>query len=178
MNHSPLSLASSRSTLRRFLREFLAKRSGLLVIAGESAVEREDVSSLIRSCVEEWQTVRDVRLEHTALAFRAALRDDPDLLFVGEIKDADLARDVSHAALLGHLVVATAQGSDASRVLARLARAVGDDFLFASSLLGVITSEGGRLEGRLIDLPLREALMRGEEGEHLSQIFSQHSLVV
>lgn len=143
------------------------------MILGESALEREDVSSLILSAAEEWQTVRDVRLEHTALAFRAALRDDPDLLFVGEISEADLAREVSYAALLGHLVVATAEGSDAPHVLARLARVVNDDFLFASSLLGVITVTAGAIEGTLVSLPFREALTRAEEADTLAEIFSK-----
>lgn len=177
MTSKSLPLTSSRTVLQRFLRVFLAKRFGILLVIGESAVEREDVCSALRSCIEPWQTVQDVRSEDTALAFRAALRMDPDLVFVGEVKDADLARDVAHASLLGHLLVVTAQGTDRVRILTRLARLVGNDFLFASSLLGILVVREGLLEGSPVSTPLREALTRGEEGEKLELFFQTPSLV-
>ncbi len=53
-------------------------------------------------------------------ALRAAMRQDPDVLMIGEIRDRDTARTVMHAALSGHLVLSTTHATDVIGAAARL----------------------------------------------------------
>lgn len=53
-------------------------------------------------------------------ALRAAMRQDPDVLMIGEIRDGDTARTVMHAALSGHLVLSTTHATDVIGASARL----------------------------------------------------------
>ncbi len=55
-----------------------------------------------------------------AVALRALLRQDPDILLVGEIRDEETARVATHAALTGHLVLSTLHTNDAPSALTRL----------------------------------------------------------
>jgi general secretion pathway protein E len=55
-----------------------------------------------------------------AAALRALLRQDPDVLLVGEIRDAETAEIATHAALTGHLVLSTLHTNDAPSALTRL----------------------------------------------------------
>ncbi len=175
VTNTAVNLTSSRVTLRRFLREILAKRFGILFVVGASALEREDACSLLLSSLEPWQTVRDIRLDPSPLALRAALKDDPDVVMVGEIKEGDIARETSQAALLGHLLVVTVQGIDIPRILFKYAKAVQDPFLFASSLLGVLSVTPEEMRVHAVSGALREAFMREEDVETLAKIFSRSS---
>ena len=55
-----------------------------------------------------------------ATALRALLRQDPDVMLVGEIRDAETAEIATQAALTGHLVLSTLHTNDASSALTRL----------------------------------------------------------
>ena len=55
-----------------------------------------------------------------ATALRALLRQDPDIILVGEIRDAETAEIATQAALTGHLVLSTLHTNDASTALTRL----------------------------------------------------------
>ena len=71
-------------------------------------------------------------------ALRAILRQDPDVILVGEIRDQETAETASHAAMTGHLVLATVHANDAVSAVARLA-AIGLPFgTIASTLRGTI----------------------------------------
>jgi general secretion pathway protein E len=73
-----------------------------------------------------------------ASGLRAILRQDPDVIMVGEIRDAETAEIAVHAALTGHLVLSTLHTNDAVSAVARLADLGIEPFLIASSLEGVI----------------------------------------
>ena len=71
-------------------------------------------------------------------ALRAILRQDPDVILVGEIRDQETAETASHAAMTGHLVLATVHANDAVSAVGRLA-AIGLPFgSIASTLRGTI----------------------------------------
>ena len=73
-----------------------------------------------------------------ATALRAILRQDPDVILVGEIRDQETAETASHAAMTGHLVLATVHANDAVSAVSRLA-AIGLPFgTIASTLRGTI----------------------------------------
>jgi general secretion pathway protein E len=72
-----------------------------------------------------------------ASALRAFLRHDPDVILVGEIRDAETARLAIQAALTGHLVLATLHANDAPGAPARLADLGVERYLLAGVLIGV-----------------------------------------
>ncbi len=73
-----------------------------------------------------------------ASALRAFLRQDPDVILVGEIRDRETAENAVQASLTGHLVFSTIHTNDAAGAFARLAEMGVEPFLVASSLLGVL----------------------------------------
>jgi type II secretory ATPase GspE/PulE/Tfp pilus assembly ATPase PilB-like protein len=73
-----------------------------------------------------------------ANTLRSFLRQDPDIIMVGEIRDEETARIATHAALTGHLVLSTLHTNDAPGAVTRLIDMGIEPFLVASSLIGVI----------------------------------------
>jgi type II secretory ATPase GspE/PulE/Tfp pilus assembly ATPase PilB-like protein len=73
-----------------------------------------------------------------ARALRSILRQDPDVILVGEIRDPDTARTAFHAAMTGHLVMSTLHATDAISALLRLTELGVDRAVLASALIGVV----------------------------------------
>jgi general secretion pathway protein E len=73
-----------------------------------------------------------------AKALRAILRQDPDVVMIGEIRDAETAQIAVQASLTGHLVLATLHTNDAVSAATRLTDMGIEPFLLSSSLLGVL----------------------------------------
>jgi len=73
-----------------------------------------------------------------ARTLRTFLRQDPDVIMVGEIRDAETAQIAIQASLTGHLVLATLHTNDAAGAITRLVDMGVEPFLIASSLEGVL----------------------------------------
>ena len=73
-----------------------------------------------------------------AKALRAILRQDPDVIMIGEIRDFETAQIAIQASLTGHLVLATLHTNDAASAITRLTDMGVEPFLLSSSLLGVL----------------------------------------
>jgi type IV pilus assembly protein PilB len=73
-----------------------------------------------------------------ARGLRALLRQDPDVILVGEIRDAETAEIAVRSALTGHLVLTTLHTNDASGALPRLLDMRLEPYLLSSALLGVV----------------------------------------
>lgn len=73
-----------------------------------------------------------------ANGLRSLLRQDPDVIMVGEIRDQETAEIAIHAALTGHLVLSTLHTNDAVGAVARLLDMKVEPFLLSSTLLGVV----------------------------------------
>ncbi len=73
-----------------------------------------------------------------ATALRSILRQDPDVVLVGEIRDKETAQIAVQAALTGHLVLSTLHTNDASGAVARLRDFEVPPFAISSALLGVL----------------------------------------
>ncbi len=80
-----------------------------------------------------------------ASSLRAFLRQDPDIMMVGEVRDEEAARITIHAALTGHLVLSTLHTNDAPGAVARLVDMGIEPFLVASSVVGVIAQRLARI---------------------------------
>jgi general secretion pathway protein E len=100
------------------------------------------------------QTQVNTRVDMTfARGLRAILRQDPDVVMVGEIRDLDTAETAVQASLTGHLVLSTLHTNSAVGAVARLRDMGVEPFLLASSLVGVLAQ---RLV-RVLDPATREA---------------------
>ena len=73
-----------------------------------------------------------------ANGLRSIVRQDPDVIMVGEIRDPETAEIAVQAALTGHLVFSTLHTNDAAGAVSRLLEMGVEDYLLASSLLGVL----------------------------------------
>ena len=101
------------------------------------------------------QTQVNARIEMSfARALRTILRQDPDVVMIGEIRDLETAQIAVQASLTGHLVFATLHTNDAVSAVTRLVDMGVEPFLLASSLLGVAAQ---RLV-RLLCLECRKAI--------------------
>jgi twitching motility protein PilT len=121
-------------------------------------------------------------------ALKAALRQDPDVIMIGEIRDEDTAMTALRAAETGHLVFATLHTSGAADTVARLmelfaARGSGlGRQMFAASLVGIISQRlvrgaGGRrrvnAEVLVNTARMRECLSDGGDAAELNQIIAE-----
>ncbi|MEO5378969.1 MAG: type II secretion system ATPase GspE [Magnetococcus sp. DMHC-6] len=92
------------------------------------------------------QTHVNIKVDLTfARGLRAILRQDPDMVMVGEIRDLETARIAVQASLTGHLVLSTLHTNSAIGAIARLRDMGVEPFLLASSLLGVLAQRLVRL---------------------------------
>ena len=73
-----------------------------------------------------------------ARGLRSILRQDPDVIMVGEIRDRETAEIAIHAALTGHLVFSTLHTNDAAGAPVRMVKMGVEPFLITSSIIGVI----------------------------------------
>jgi pilus retraction protein PilT len=91
---------------------------------------------------------REIRQDSADFAsgLRAALRQSPDILFLGEIRDAETAATALHAAETGHLVISTLHSSSVVETLERFSHLIGSEnsgalSLLASQLVGIISQQ-------------------------------------
>jgi type II secretory ATPase GspE/PulE/Tfp pilus assembly ATPase PilB-like protein len=96
-----------------------------------------------------------------ANGLRSIVRQDPDVIMVGEIRDAETAEIAVQAALTGHLVFSTLHTNDAAGAISRLLEMGVQDYLLSSSLLGVLAQ---RLVRRLCPHCRKQAPFTGMEG--------------
>ena len=85
------------------------------------------------------QTQVNARIDMTfARALRAILRQDPDVIMIGEIRDLETAQIAVQASLTGHLVLATLHTNDSASAVTRLLDMGIEPFLLSSSILGIL----------------------------------------
>ena len=125
--------------------------------AGTNIITVEDPVEYQLGGVNQVQVKAEVGLTFAA-GLRSILRQDPDIVMVGEIRDGETAMIGVQAALTGHLVLSTLHTNDAAGAIARLSQMGVEPFLLASS---VILTQAQRLYRRLCssckqpqDLPL------------------------
>lgn len=87
--------------------------------------------------ITQCQVIRDKDLTFANI-LRAFLRQDPDVLLVGETRDKETAKTAMEAALTGHLVLTTLHTNDAAGAIARLDEMGVESFMISAALLGVL----------------------------------------
>ncbi len=104
-----------------------------------------------------------------ASGLRSIVRQDPDVILVGEIRDRETAEIAIHSALTGHMVLSTLHTNDAAGAIARLLEMGVEEYLLPSSLTGVLAQRLVRTICRACSVPreispaFREEILR-EEG--------------
>lgn len=142
----------------RVLQSLIRKPHGIFLVTGPTgsgktttlysalqAIHTPDVNVItVEDPIEyELEGIRQSSInEKAGLTFarqlRAILRQDPDIIYVGEIRDAETAEIAFRAALTGHLVFSTLHCNDAAGAITRLLNMNVDPFLVASSIVGVL----------------------------------------
>ena len=161
------SLGMSAATLAAFDR-LVHQPHGILLVTGPTgsgktttlyaALGRLDFNRMNVLTVEDpieyhiegiGQTQVNPRIDMSfAKALRAILRQDPDVVMIGEIRDLETAQIAVQASLTGHLVLATLHTNDSVSAVTRLTDMGIEPFLLSSSLLGVVAQ---RLVRRLCE---------------------------
>ena len=88
--------------------------------------------------ITQTQVNRDKGLDFST-ALRAFMRQDPDVLLVGETRDIETAKTATEAALTGHLVLTTLHCNDAASAIARLDEMGVEPFMVSASLIGIVS---------------------------------------
>ena len=117
------------TTLYSILSSIYTKERKILTLEDPVEYELEGVTQI---------PVRPARGFTFATGLRAILRQDPDVIMVGEIRDSETAEIAIRAALTGHLVFSTLHTNDAAGAVTRLLDMGAEAFLIASSLEAVI----------------------------------------
>jgi len=107
----------------------------------------EDTIEYALPGITQCQVIREKDLTFSNI-LRAFLRQDPDVMLVGETRDKETAKTALEAALTGHLVLTTLHTNDAAGAIARLAEMGVEPFMVSAALLGVLAQ---RLMRRVCD---------------------------
>ena len=127
--------AGKTSTLYSFLGHLASERNNIITVEDPVEYELPGVN----------QTQVHERIDFTfAKALRTVLRQDPDIVMVGEIRDPETAELAMQASLTGHLVFSTLHTNDAPSAVVRLRDLGIPSYLIASSLTMVIGQRLGR----------------------------------
>ena len=118
------------------------KSSSLYAILNEIATVAANIVTLEDPVEFRMENVRQVQLNRKAgmtfsSGLRSILRQDPNIIMVGEIRDNETAHIATQAALTGHLVLSTLHTNDATSTISRLQNMGIESFLISASLLGV-----------------------------------------
>ncbi len=163
----PEDLGMATSEVSRF-RQLLASREGIVVVTGptgsgktttlysairELATGKINIMTVEDPVEYELPSVTQIQVDSRrgvtfASALRAILRQDPDVVFIGEIRDLETAEIAVQASTTGHLVLATLHTNDAVGVLPRLVDLGLSKVSIAGALRGVVAQ---RLLRRLCD---------------------------
>jgi type II secretory ATPase GspE/PulE/Tfp pilus assembly ATPase PilB-like protein len=108
-----------------------------------------------------------------ATVLRSLLRQDPDVILIGEIRDLETAKIATEAALTGHLVFATLHTNTAAQAIIRLMEIGVEPYMVAPSVVGVLAQ---RLAARICErckeayYPGRDVLLKYFEEEGLTEV--------
>ncbi|MCW9029040.1 MAG: GspE/PulE family protein [Kangiella sp.] len=97
----------------------------------------EDPVEMVDPKLNQMQVHHDIGLDFAA-GVRALLRQDPDVIMIGEIRDKETAQMAVQAALTGHLVISTLHTNDAPSAMTRLIEIGIEPYLLNATMLGVM----------------------------------------
>ncbi|AGF52584.1 general secretion pathway protein E [Synechocystis sp. PCC 6803] len=131
--------------------------------------------------ITQVQVIREKGMDFSNI-LRAFMRQDPDVILVGETRDKETAKTAIEAALTGHLVLTTLHTNDAAGAIARLDEMGVEPFMVSGSLLGVLAQRLMRkvcTECRIAYHPSKEELSRfglSASGDEVVTFYKANSL--
>lgn len=167
----------------QIVREMASRPFGLILVTGPTGsgksttlysvlAERNDPGVNISTAedpieyslpgITQVQVIREKGMDFASI-LRAFLRQDPDVILVGETRDKETAKTAIEAALTGHLVLTTLHTNDAAGAIARLDEMGVEPFMVSGALLGVLAQRLMRRvcsECRISYTPTQEELAR------------------
>ncbi|MAE72933.1 MAG: type II secretion system protein GspE [Bdellovibrionaceae bacterium] len=149
----------------KMIGEILGKSYGILLVTGPTGSGKsttlyaslQRLNSIDRNIItvehpveQRIHGIGQIQVNHKigltfASALRAILRQDPNIIMIGEIRDLETAEIAINASLTGHLVLSTIHTNDSSGAFPRLIDMGCEPFLIATSLLGVVAQRLVRL---------------------------------
>lgn len=169
------------TTIYALLRHIVQTQQGISVIALEDPVER-DLPGVTQIEVSPFGQLTYEK------ALRSILRQDPQVLMLGEIRDAATAALAVGAALAGHRLITTLHAATPGGAIARLLEMGIEPYQLTSSLYGIVTQrlvrrkEGDAYRGRLplaefvaIDARLKKAVLDRCDADALHKIYQSQS---
>ncbi len=124
------------TTLHAFLQHIADPQKNIITVEDPVEYKAENINQI--------QVNEKVGLTF-ASALRSILRQDPDVVMIGEIRDEETAQIAIRAALTGHLVLSTLHTNNATATIARLSDMGVEPFLLSSSILGILSQRLVRL---------------------------------
>ena len=141
------------------LSELAASANGLRVVTIEDPVEAR-IPGICQSSLDS------TKEKNLAAAFKHLLRQDPDIIALGEIRDSDCIKEALQAALSGHLILATFHAGSPAEALDRIRQMGIDDYLVFSGLRGILHLELKNVDGQ----PRSQAIFAGCNGGRLQEL--------
>ncbi|HVS50931.1 MAG TPA: GspE/PulE family protein [Opitutaceae bacterium] len=132
----------------------------------------EDPIEIQLAGVTQTQVNANIDLKFSTV-LRALMRQDPDVILIGEIRDLETAKIATEAALTGHIVFATLHTNTAPQAIVRLLEIGVEPYMVAPSVIGVLAQ---RLAARICEAckeayyPSRETLLKYFEEEGLTDV--------
>ncbi|WP_270577313.1 GspE/PulE family protein [Caldibacillus thermoamylovorans] len=180
----------SETNLEKFT-DMLKRPNGIILITGPTGsgksstlyatlneLNSEDVNIITVEDPVEYQMegVNQIQVnENIGLTFanglRSILRQDPDIVMIGEIRDTETAEVATRASLTGHLVLSTLHTNSSIEALSRLVDMGIEPFLISSSILGVVAQ-------RLVRRVCRDCGQTVPATDREQQIFSNRGLTI
>ena len=167
------------TTIYALLRHIARSQPGLSLIALEDPIER-DIPGVTQIEVKPFGELTYER------ALRSILRQDPQVLMLGEIRDAATASLALQAALSGHRLICTLHAADPAGAIARLLEMGNEPYQITSALFGVVAQrllrrrQGEEYRGRVpvaewveIDSPLRSAILARADADTLRATYGK-----
>ncbi|HEX7185901.1 MAG TPA: GspE/PulE family protein, partial [Thermoanaerobaculia bacterium] len=151
-----LEMLGMTDSAKRLFRDALAEPNGIVLVTGPTGsgktvslytglnilnTEERNISTAEDPVEIRVPGINQVQMSNKkgmtfAVALRSFLRQDPDVIMVGEIRDGETAQYAIQAALTGHLVFSTLHTNDAASSISRLADLGVERFLISSTLIG------------------------------------------
>ncbi|QOY52846.1 GspE/PulE family protein [Candidatus Sulfurimonas baltica] len=147
------------TSLHSFLREVESPEKNLITVEDPVEYKSDNIAQI--------QVNEKVGLTF-ASALRSILRQDPDVIMIGEIRDEETAAIAIRAALTGHLVFSTLHTNSAAATISRLADMSVEPFLISSSLLGILAQ-------RLVRVLCVECKVEDALAENFAQDYNLHA---
>ncbi|HHY22418.1 MAG TPA: type II secretion system ATPase GspE [Bacilli bacterium] len=183
-------LGFSEKNLQRFI-QMVEKPNGIILVTGPTGsgksstlyatlnrINSEKVNIITVEDPVEYQLegINQVQVNPTvgltfAAGLRSILRQDPDIVMVGEIRDYETAEIAIRASLTGHLVLSTLHTNDSLSSITRLIDMGVEPFLVSASLNGVVAQ-------RLVRRVCRDCRAEQEVTEREKEIFAKNNLQI